>query len=508
MPDNPLAPLAALVASPESGNHPKAEEGSPNEYFRRKYPKVAKNRGHAFQMKYGSGGRKTVAAVSEDFLAEAIGPAGTPQAPTVFLPSEERFYQYSPGDGIYLEVSDHTLGAQLSEIIREAALNTDPMTDVSNLQYGLCSSSQTRQILQRARGLLAVKSFFKDGAAPELIPCKNGVLNLDSGELNPFSPEQGFRHKLDVPYEPSAVCPTFMRVLESSMAKEDINLFQRWCGLALTGANHSQALMILVGTSGGGKGTCVRVLKGILGSSQMATLRPKQLTSRFEIGRFVGRTLLYGPDVGPDFFNCDGAAVIKSLTGGDPMTVEMKNSNERPELKCSFNVIVTANARLSVKIEGDQDAWRRRLRIIHFTGPPPTAPIHNLSELILAREGSGVLNWMLQGLVQLKQADWQLEQTAAQKSAVDDMLSESTSDLLFVKDVLYTEAQKSLTHRDCYSQYQNYCSGKHWNGLSQKAFGSRIDTLVSNIFGVPARNDIRDHQGRQQRGWKGIACKS
>ena len=34
----------------------------------------------------------------------------------------------------------------------------------------------------------------------------------------------------------------------------DIDLLQRWCGLALFGVNLAQRLVILTGTAGGGKG--------------------------------------------------------------------------------------------------------------------------------------------------------------------------------------------------------------------------------------------------------------
>jgi phage/plasmid-associated DNA primase len=78
------------------------------------------------------------------------------------------------------------------------------------------------------------------------------------------------------------------------------------------------------------------------------------------LGRFLGRTVLYGADVGSDFLNCGGASVLKSLTGGDPMTLEFKTTNARPEITCAFNAILTTNAHLRVRLQGDAEAWRRR----------------------------------------------------------------------------------------------------------------------------------------------------
>jgi phage/plasmid-associated DNA primase len=82
----------------------------------------------------------------------------------------------------------------------------------------------------------------------------------------------------------------------------------------LIGENLAQRLLILTGTAGGGKGTFIRVLVGILGQTNVASLRTQLLNERFELGRFLGKTLLYGADVPEKFLNHRGASVLKSLT--------------------------------------------------------------------------------------------------------------------------------------------------------------------------------------------------
>src|SRR6478609_6687050 len=74
-----------------------------------------------------------------------------------------------------------------------------------------------------------------------------------------------------------------------------------------------------------------RVIVGIIGATNVGTLRPDLLAERFELGRLLGKSLLYGADVPDNFLNCKGASVLKALTGGDPATLELKLSNERPE---------------------------------------------------------------------------------------------------------------------------------------------------------------------------------
>src|SRR4029453_11836618 len=136
-------------------------------------------------------------------------------------------------------------------------------------------------------------------------------------------------------------------------------------------------------------------------------------------------------DVPDDFLNHRGASILKALTGGDPVTLEFKNSNEAPGIVCKFNIIVTCNSRLTVRMEGDTGAWRRRLTMIEYRNPKPKKVIADLSDQILAREASGVLNWMLEGFEKIRADGWQLHLTTAQQKRVDHLLLESESHAVF-----------------------------------------------------------------------------
>ena len=170
------------------------------------------------------------------------------------------------------------------------------------------------------------------------------------------------------------------KLLLAALAPADVSLVQRWAGLSLLGINHSQKILLITGTAGGGKSTLVSVLLGVIGQTNVGTLRTDYLDDRFEIGRFFEKTVLYGADVQEDFLSGRTASRLKSLTGGDMMTVEFKNSNESPSMKCQFNVVMTSNSHLMVFLEGDADAWRRRLVIVTFTRPKPSAIIPHLAE--------------------------------------------------------------------------------------------------------------------------------
>nr|MBA2733847.1 hypothetical protein [Acidobacteriota bacterium] len=265
-------------------------------------------------------------------------------------------------------------------------------------------------------------------------------------------------------------------------------------------------ILILTGTPGGGKGTFVRVLTGIIGQNNIASLRPQLLGERFELGRFLGKTLIYGADVPENFLNQRGASVLKSLTGYDPMTLEFKNSNESPFIICQFNVIVTCNSRLTVHLEGDTDAWRRRLAMVDYHKPKPAHVIADLDKLILKTEASGILNWMLEGLDKLRADGWQLYLSTAQQESVDNLLLESDGHTLFVKEAL-VRSESQLTVPDCFAAYVEYCSDRGWVALSRNKFGQMIGDTVARHYGLTVRHDISDASGKAQRGWRGLSLR-
>ena len=71
------------------------------------------------------------------------------------------------------------------------------------------------------------------------------------------------------------------------------------------------------GEAGRGKTQFANVMQGIVGMTNVTQLRTKHLAERFELYRYLKKTLLVGVDVEADFLSTKGAAVLKGLVGGE-----------------------------------------------------------------------------------------------------------------------------------------------------------------------------------------------
>ncbi len=375
---------------------------NPREWFEKRFPKLAEKYGTPLDIYTPKNQNPRVTGRSESYFAATLGAESSPDSPTVYLRGENRFYTYEPEQGIFVVTSEEKLSERLSQMLLNCARECSEAADVSRLEFGFRDTSALAGVIKRAKALLCVPDDYFQRDMTEFLPVGNGVLRIADKTLLPFSPSYRFRNKIGVAYNPAAHCPMFENVLIApSLDVEDAKLLMVYCGLVLCGRNVSQKIMLLTGTAGAGKGTLIRILKTIYGEANVGSLRTDQLDQRFELGLHVGRPLLYGADVPANFLSGASAAKLKSYTGGDPLTAELKGSNSTVSMQGDFNIVATSNSRLTVHLEGDVDAWLRRLLIIRYEKPKPEKVVPDLDKKILEQEASGVLNLMLEA------ADWQ-----------------------------------------------------------------------------------------------------
>ena len=251
----------------------------------------------------------------------------------------------------------------------------------------------------------APENFFDK--AGNWIHCINGIIEVDEHgrcDLKPFSPDYHSRNRCNLVYEPQADCRRFKEQLLAPLLElEDIDLLQKYFGQCLLGRNLTQTIMLLTGSGGSGKGTVANILELVVGASNCMQIRPGCIGGRFETNSFIGKTLLTGKESQTSFFTTKGMGIMKSLVGDDALRVELKHSNEAQMIQGTYNVFIVGNAVPVLEFESNDDisAWHRRLRWIKCNNYKPENPVDNFARLLFEEEGSGILNWCLEGLAGL-----------------------------------------------------------------------------------------------------------
>ena len=341
---------------------------------------------------------------------------------------------------------------------------------------------------------------------PSAIHLKNGMLILsdESIKLVSFSPDFYSRNMIPFEYDPNAECPKFINnFLSSALEDEDIDLFKRWCGSLLLGENKAQRLVLLTGMAASGKSTAMSIIEGMVGLNNVATLRTNQLNSRFELAAFSNKTLLVAKDVPASFMEKNGVTMLKSLVGHDMQEAEWKGGNERTQIKGDFNVSVTCNSNLRIKLEGDEEAWRRRLLVINYEKGPQTQRIAGFDQILLREEGNGILRWMIEGAIAHRKelaeiGNYRL--TAGQQLRIDDLLEESDNLSDFVRNNVIHFTGSNLASAELKQEFLS----SHWNvgGLTEGRVAQLIPKAMVGVFGAPVAHDIK-RDGTSVRGFNG-----
>src|SRR5262249_39565770 len=152
------------------------------------------------------------------------------------------------------------------------------------------------------RGLVEERDFFQD--RPHAVHALNCMVCFEDRKVvvKPFAAEFRSRNQLTVSYQPGATCPRFENeLLAPALSPDDLAVIRKMFGLMVLGRNRPQRIFILLGAGNTGKTTLALVIEGLVGQLSCVELRSTQLEGRFELARFVGKTLGLGPDVANDF---------------------------------------------------------------------------------------------------------------------------------------------------------------------------------------------------------------
>ena len=407
-------------------------------------------------------------------------------------------WKYVPANGLWKKVSDEEMNNIIVKTAREYASSRGLNDLVMKFNEPTCN--HVRKFMKNAE-----TDPFEDRPR-NLIHVGNGMVETHedgSHVLKPFSPIYYSRNQSEIKYDPAAQCPRFKEnLLGPMLPPDDIEIVQRYCGQCLLGRNLTQTFVVLTGTAGGGKGTIVNLIRGIIGAANCVELRTEHLGERFELARFLGKTLLIGSDVPSDFLMKKTAGKIKSLCGWDPLDGEYKGQNGTVPLVGNYNIAITANSRLKVNVDGDIDAWRRRMHWITFEQPRPANPIPDFAGVLLREEGPGILNWMIEGAVKLLQSGFPRVSLSSQR--VERLLQESNSVYGFLTNcVENTDSGPGISIDGLVHQYHDWCIANDWEPLWGLEARRKLTNGLESLFHVPQAHDFPSG-----RGYHGVAFKA
>lgn len=434
----------------------------------------------------------------------------------VYVGSEDRIYRRD--GGLYTNLPEDLFANEIIDFL---------LTFFRQQRGGLAvchkfNTSLINEILRLIKGFCRDDHFFDRTPGVVILHLQNCFLVRRLGDKGfeqlPLDTEWiHSRNQINAAYDPKAKADRFMgELLMPVLDADEIEVLLQYAAQVLLGENIAEKILVISGLAGAGKSVVVNILEDIIGKQNVTQLRTECLHGWYESNRYIGKSLLVGKDVPPNFLRNRGASQLKALTGKDRINTEAKHSNAVGEIEGKFNVIITSNSNQPLLLQDDRDAWARRMLTITFKGKPPKNPIPKFDELLLREERSGIINEILRRLEAILANGGKIEPSEAQKRAIADLLDESESERVFLQERVEAvdvpdgasqrRCKENLTSEELYLAYLDYCASRKWTPVPTRKFQQSTVDLMPRLFQRFRRNDIV-RNGTNHRGYYAVRFK-
>jgi len=175
--------------------------------------------------------------------------------------------------------------------------------------------------------MMVSRLLYHDWTEPprNLLPFLNGVLNLDTKEMLPHSPDYGFTSIIDRSHDLEAKDWSFISdwmdfVFENNLSQK--HLLCCWYAAVLRGMWELHRFALIVGEGGTGKSTAMKLGTDLVGKRSSHSLTLEALnTNSFQTGNIYDKRLVCVNDA--DRYH-GTLGIFKNITGGDEINVEWK----------------------------------------------------------------------------------------------------------------------------------------------------------------------------------------
>lgn len=321
-----------------------------------------------------------------------------------------------------------------------------------------------------------------------LIAFKNGVYDLATDELVPFSPDMVITNMIPWDYNDRAYSELADQTLDkiSCQDPEIRSLLEECIGYCFYRHNELSKSFILTGEGANGKSTYLDMVSHVLGNQNTSSLDLCELSERFSVSSMFNKLANIGDDISDEFLQGTAVSHFKKIVSGNSVKAENKGQDVffyKPYTKLLFS----ANEIPRMRNKGFS-AIKRRLVIIpfnaHFSKDDPDYD----SGITWKLKTEEVAEYLIRlGIEGLKRVLDQQSFTESQKvkEQIDQFEKDNNPVLMFLEEVPEDQILNHET-KEVYARYDTFC---YENGFQRIAMQTFTKEMKKNLD--CDRKDIR-----------------
>ena len=400
------------------------------------------------------------------------------QKPVFFMGSTFLFDKFA----VYMKNTAHVVKINGQLHIYKDGIYTNGYKEIESdmIQYiPNLKKMQRREVLDYME--LIVES--KEQSDANLIAFNNGIYDLVTGELKPFSTDIVITNKIPWDYNPDAYFELADKTL-NKLACDDAAiraLLEECIGYCFYRRNELGKAFILTGDKNNGKSTFLDIVKTILGDKNISALDLKELGDRFNTSMMFGKMANIGDDIGDDFLQGSQVSIFKKIVTGNRIKAERKGQDPF-EFNPFIKLLFSAND--IPRMKDKTGAVLRRLVIIPFnarfskylpdgvTIDPDFDPF--IKYKLIQKESIEYLIKL--GVEGLKRVITNNEFTKSEKvqGQLDEYEEENNPIIAFIADCGVDMIENEPT-ADVYKRYQVFCAENSMQPMSNIVFSKQIN---------------------------------
>lgn len=344
----------------------------------------------------------------------------------------------------------------------------------------------------------------KDPDALELVPCRNGLLDLRSRKVYPPTPRLFSTQALGAPWIEDAPAPVnWLAFLESVWGddKESIRALQQMFGYLISAETAYQKLFAIVGPKRSGKSTIGRILKALIGEDSTINPTLGSLERPFGLAPLVGKSVAIIGDARLGG-RADQATVVErllSISGEDPISIDRKN-RDAINVRLRTRVVLLSNE--LPRLYDTSGALASRFLILQTTKSFLGEEDFGLEAKLLA-ELPSILKWAVEGYHDLLE-NGRFISPAASERAQADLEAISSPITVFLRDACVVGAGHASEVGALYERWVEWCKANGREAGNKQVFGRDLRTILPGIGETQKTRMGMDGQQKRLRYYEGV----